>query len=310
VMLFTSAINGTQAGITTSLSVYSDSATGTPNAVVGGPVNVSNLAAGWWEWPGINMATTQWAKYWFVTKNLAASPTANYPTFRWVKDVCVNGGMQNVFCKMDSTNSGSAWGTVVTGVCGLRIEYTDGTFKGIPLSNATNDTSYASYGNIECGSLATSPDNCRLEVIGVIVPVRKTGTPTGSCGVRLRYGSTVVTSNKYLTGVVSSAANTLAAFYFPTIQYLDPGTPYRVTVFDDASDGSSNYFYTMGVTIQDSTASKLLVDSVKKTATANGGSSFVETNTSFMPYTLILNSPGEFSRMRNKPVIGGSTVVR
>ena len=305
VLVYTSAINGTQANISVSLSIYSDSAAGAPNALVAGPQTVTNLAAGWWEWTGFTYALTAGTRYWLVFKNTTGSPTVTYPTFQWVKDLFNTGGIQNNFCKVDSANSGSSWLNPITAIQGYRLEYSDATFSGCPVSNIAIDTSFASYGSNEYGTLFTTPPTGNMDVVGVVVPLRKTGTPSGNVAVRLRYGTSTITSYKYIPGIISSAANNLAAFYFSSINTVIPSTVCRITLFDDAVDSAANYYYTMAATIQNTVQSKALLFNFKKTGTVNGGTSWTETDTSFMPFALILD---ESSRVSNRPILNSGIV--
>lgn len=300
---FTSAINGTQANISVSAEIYSDSS-GNPGTSLAGPVTLTNLAAGWWEWAGFTYATTAGTRYWIVTKNTAGAPATDYPTFRHgglnTSPFETNGGLHLWgWTKKQSADSGATWATTaVNATFGYRIEYSDATYDGIPCSHLTGAAAAAGvYGTREEGVLITTPADVKLRIRGAVGVVTKTGTPTGNLQFRLYNGTTLLaTSTPIPPGNVSNA---YVYAYFATTQVVNPGTSLRIMYSETAqSDTSANRYAPFTYTVQDSAASRgLLPWSIQRTYTEDGTvgtPTFSELNTQILPIGIILDTDDEF----------------
>lgn len=301
IRVFISAVTGT---VTTGFTcdIYSDSGAGAPGSSIAGPFTVSTSLAGGsnsYDFTGINTALTAGTQYWAVFKNTTGTPASNNMTLRFGG---INTGQQALtvsnkigWVKVQSADSGSTWTAAsVANMVGPRLKFTDGSYGGLSVTSAGASTgsTTAVYSTREAGVLFTVPAGPTLNVAGVSMYINATGTPTGTPRFRIYTGSGASPS---LTGTTFSSINPAAigwlSLYFSTPLALAPGV-YRVVLSETTqSDTSSNRYDTYLYTVDNTAASKALMPFGSQfTYSTDGGSTFAETDTLFLPFSLILSS--------------------
>lgn len=324
VKLYQSSQNGTNATSDCTCDIYSavTTATGVPNTSVDGPKNATSTpAAGLWqEWSGFTTSIVRGQMIWFVFKNANGTPATNYPTYRYGLAGSAPGpGQTNTFYgpaffKVHTTDSGTAWATsLVRNSIGPRIEFSDGTFWGWPISAiASVATASGVYNARELGVVFTSPANVRLVVRGIAFgALHQTGTPTGNVRYRLYNNTTLLGTTEVIANarVHTSATDGYYEAYFSSPITIEPGTTLRAVISETTqSDGSSKAFRTMAYTVENDANSKALMPfgSLKSTLTTDStGSppSFVDTDTEIYPFYLILDTDGEFAQSASTTII-------
>jgi hypothetical protein len=310
VKIYVSAVSGTLTSF--SCDVYSDSA-GAPGSSLSSTSTVTTMpttgSPGWTEFTGLSQALTAGTRYWLVFKNLTATPASNFPTVRFGNSAAVplvlGGATAWGWGKKHSTDSGSTWaGTAIAGSFGWRLEYSDGSFDGLPIedSSTMSVSTGGVYSTRESGAIFTTPANCNWKVRGVVMFAQKVGTPTGNLRFRLYQGTTLLAT----TDVIPAAnitTNVLHAAYFSATQTLAPSTSYRVVLSESTqSDTSSNYYRSSEYLIENNADSKALFPwSIKRTYF--DGASWTETDTSIPFFGLIGDTDGEFASS------GGGSIV-
>lgn len=316
VKAFVSAVSGTPAASDATLDLFSDNV-GIPNTSVEGPKTATGTptASAWLEWTGFTTGLTAGTRYWLIFKNANASPGTHNFTYRYgttqtapVPIISTQGTTAAGawgWNKLHSTDGGSTWVTAIPNVFGWRLEYSDGSFDGLPYSNIVIGAAATwVYGNREVGVLVTTPNNATLNIKGVAFLANKVGTPTGSLRARLYNGVTLLaTSANSIPATFVGTGNPAHAweFYFATTQSVAPGSSLRVVLSETTqSDTSSNVYRSYEYTVENDANSRALCpfgncqQTITTDATANPVV-FSETNTVFTPFALILDSDGEFA---------------
>lgn len=255
---YLAAVNGTLGASDLSCSLYSDTGAGIPNASIQASTTLAGgapTAAGWITFTGFSTAMTDATPYWLVFKNLNGTPASNFPTFRWSG----NGNGPNWTAgwsgltaqlgwhKVGTTNSGAAWATgVQTNVMGIMLEYSDGTFAGLGYETGSNDTTNGVYSTRKVGAYFTTPANVKYNLAGLVLPILKAGTPTGTARYEIYEDTTLIaTSNEIpLASVLTTQANIPALFASPPT--LKANTVYRAVLAESAQADSSANAYRVG----------------------------------------------------------------
>ena len=306
VRVFVSAVAGTLAATDLTCDVYSDTP-GQPNASLGSTSNIGGTAptgAGWIEFQGLSVALTSGTQYWLVFKNVNAVPGTNNATYRYVTS-----GIDLVFaakatslkaagaCVDTTTNSGSAWTAANNLVAGFRIGYSDSSYEGLAISNVAAGTDNI-FGSNEVGVKFTSPANAILNVQGIAFTAESVGTPTGNLRFRLYNNTTLLaTTDNLVCSIPTATLGDWCASYFSSDQVIQPGTTLRATMSDSAADSSSNCFKSGNEVTVDTDANSLALLPFQGTLqkTTFNGTTWTDTNSSIMPFALILDSAGEFA---------------
>lgn len=286
------------------VDIYSDSA-GTPGQPGTSLANVTNggaISTGWTDFTGFSLALSAHTLYWIVVRNLNGTPASNYPTLRYSAN---SGGAQHLYAststwgsmKKSSTDSGSTWGGIATNIFpGLRLDFNDSTYAGLPIETGGADTTNTIYSTREMGTKFTSPANVRLRVTGVVMMIGKSGAPTGNARFRLYEGTTLVGTTQEIPLGNASSGSAYAA-YFSSPLTLKANTSYRVVLSETTqSDTSSNRYQGYYITIDSNANSQALKPfggSCQKTY--YDGSSWTDTSGDFCPFGLILDFDGMFS---------------
>ena len=309
IIIYNHANVGTLANISVSCTLYSDAiGSDAPNAAI----EAKTISAGSWvgatswaEFTGFTTVVTAQIPYWIVLKNLSAVPTTDYPQLRFVRSAFINPTYETPGWFKKHTTDGLTWGTLRTGVAYMRIEYSDGSFAGLPLSNIAGVSGI--YSNREMGSVFTTPLNASLIVKGISFVTLKTGTPTGNLQFRI-YNSNL-SPNPATTLTLAPAyvtSGNMVLLYFATPITLSPNSQTRVVMSETTqSDASGNRFWLNDATFENSAGSISLLPfrgTIQRTETVDATANpvvWTETTTSFMPFALILDTDEEFA------VVGG-----
>lgn len=278
------------------LEIYSDSSTGLPNASLAtatAPASVGNNV--WVEWAGLSLACSAHTQYWLVLKNLNATPSTNFFSVNRVQGggTLVAGDPQ-VFgwSALLTTNSGSSWTNDVTSAAGPRLEFSDGSFAGLPLQGSIG--SLQVYSARESGVKFTSPA-VSLRVRGAALGISRNGTPTGRPRYRIYNADTNVllatTMDTPQALVIGSSSSPWLPLFFSDVIALPASTPLRLVLSETTqSDASTNRYQARVFTTENDANSKALCGSYYSTLSTDGGSSWADTDTEVVPFALILDS--------------------
>ena len=251
-----SGVTGTLGATDLSCDLCADSS-GVPNS--GSPIESRNTVTatptgvGWVEFTGFTATSTitRGVRYHFVIKNGNGTPASNYPTVAWYS---ANTGPFPAtaisswgWSKVHTVDSGTNWtSTLQQNVSGgVRIEYSDGSFEGFPLTTITNTGSAVGvYAAREYGVEFTTPANATVNAIGALFFMSKVGTPTNGVRCRLYTGGT---PSLQATSDVIPVANigTSAAwvkFTFSSAISITGGTVVTLVMGTSSGGDSSNYF--------------------------------------------------------------------
>ncbi len=303
-----SVVAGTLAATDLVCDIYSDTAGTGPNASLGSTstVTATPTGAAWVEFTGLSVALTAGTQYWIVLRNANAAPATNSATFRYgqssswvaagVGDSPFGGGTVKT-----STNSGGAWSGSANGyACGWRVQYSDGTYDGIPVGAiAQLAAANSTFGKQAVGVQFVTPPNAVLNIRGAQMMFNKTSTP-GPCEYRLYNGSSLLaTSAAIPAGNVNVQRNYMALF--PSTVVVPPGTTLNLVLCDQttADTNAKNYNQTAYTVDNDANSFALMPfeGTLRKAVTTDytvGSPSFSTDQTTVLPFALILDSTGEF----------------
>lgn len=314
---------GTPANTEMTADLFSD-ASGIPNASTEGPISADSAPASgsWMQWTfaGTSVVTIN-TQYWLAFKNTNASPGSNFPTYR----IQASGGAavgtlyptpfdgyaatapMYGWAKVHTVNSGAAWGSSIVGATvGLRLEYTDGTFEGMPVvtqvrpSNGT--TGDRAFGTQEVGVRFNIPAGVTFNAMRVGFPLIKVTTP-GDLTLKLWQGATLLDTATIAAGNVTTSTGGWYHATFATVRpIVSTNQPFRVT-FGDATAADAN---TKGYNSQiytwendaNSLALKPMNGTLQKTITADNTANpvvFTDTATDVLPFALLLDTGGELT---------------
>lgn len=308
VQAYCSAITGSPIAADADCELYSSSAQAPASSIEAVSAADANPAVDFMQWSGFTSALTAGTQYWFVFKNANATPGSNFYTLRFGGGGTFPQGVllglattQSSFAKRQTTDSGVSWaGSPVSAVAFLRLEFSDGTFDGFPFSNlaglATLDRVFS---DDELGVQFTTPSNGVLNVRGLLFYPHKVGTPTGNLRYRLYSGATpsllATTAGVATPGQITTSLGFPTPLWFSAAQTIQPGTVLTAVMGETTqSDTSANAYSTAEFTIQNTAASKALLPfgGIKKARF--DGTTWTYTDTSAVPFGLILDTDGEF----------------
>jgi hypothetical protein len=323
VRLFAVTVTGTPATTDLTCDLYSD-ANGVPNASLESHAADSVPASGnWMQWSSFTTAMTLGTAYWLVFKNVNGTPASNNATYQWAGAAAtgataslVLGQVQAVtpffgFGKVHTTNSGTAWATsVMPVVAGPRLQYSDSTYDGMPVSAITRPGSVATgdstFGVQEVGAKFNVPSGCTFNCRGAWMCAGKTGTP-GTLSYKLYQGTTLLATTAYSVPAANVSSVNNGDFYY--LEFSSPvalshgNGPYRLTMVDGtAGDASTNRYSPLLYTWDSDSNSqtlKPLDGTLSETVTTNNAAVppvFTDTTTSCIPFMLVGDTvSGEFT---------------
>jgi hypothetical protein len=314
VRMTVSTITGSLAATDLTCDVYSD-LPGAPNASLASTNNIggSPPVVGWNTWQGLSQVLTAFTQYWLVFKNVNGVPGTNFPQWRYVSNATASPFMERNstnkncgFTSVTSTNGGTSWSAISSGVGGFRLGFSDGSFFGMPMTNSTTGADHA-FGANEVGVKFTSPANCVLAVAGIGFQCEALGAPSGQLRFRIYNGTTLLgtTANLALTVPTALTGNWLYS-YFASDVVVQPSTVLRVTMSDSAADNTSNCYLTANDCTVDSDANSLPLLPFGGTLmkTTFNGTTWTDTNTSILPFALLLDDAGGFVGQRRPRLYG------
>ncbi len=312
VKLYCNTKTGTLASTDCTCDLYSD-ASGIPNASIESRSSITSAVASatWVEWTGFSTTLTAGTRYWLVFKNANGTPASNFPTWfysasglGWNASGVATGVLGWGWDCVQTANSGSAWATQLKNMAvGPRLEFSDGTFAGMPVSDVNRPSGAASgfmaFGKQEVGVKITLPTNASLNIAGLAFGLAKTGTP-GAVRFRLYDGTTLLGTTQSIPVANITSNNLFYVAYFSSPIAVTASTVLRAVVGDATSGDTSSNGYGIGIyTVENDSNSKLLKPfggSMSFTkCTDNTAVSFTETDTAFVPMALLLDTNGEFN---------------
>ena len=287
-----------------SCSIYADDGVnGQPSgsALATAPANSIPSANSFMDFT-FNYTMTASTQYWFVIRNLNATPGTNY--FRIVAS---NGASQHPmfmpsalfgFSTNYSTDSGSTWPGIDPGTIPLWFcAFSDSTNSGTRILAFTTASDIAGAAK-EWGMAFTTPTGGKLKVKGGTFQAAAYGTvPIKTSVFKIYKGTSLVATS--VASNVTGGANPVAVVsaWFDAEVALDSGTLYRITLAVPSVNGTTNYMGCNGIiTVEDSVLAKSLKPfngSVSYTTTANSGTSFTDTDTKFPCYGIMLDPANE-----------------
>ncbi len=298
VKLLASAVAGTLGATDLTCDIYSDSS-GSPGTSIESrnTVTATPTGAAWVEFTGFTTALTAGTRYWLVFKNANATPATNYPTFQWggtdTSPFLLGSPSPSWGWTKKHTTDGSTWITAATNVSGLKLEFSDASFNGLPVQAAGYVTDYV-YSTRELGTLITLPSTVKLNVRGMAMFLSKNGTPAGNLRYRIYDGTTLLaTSDAVNIANVETTARWTPA-YFSATQTLNAGLSLRAIAGITTGGDATNYIRCYGYTIENNADSKALLPWGAQRTYYNG-TSWAETDTGILPFALILDTDGEFT---------------
>jgi hypothetical protein len=253
VLVYVNGVTGTLGANDIVCDLYStNTTTGNPNASIQSRNTVTSVPTGatWVEVTGFTSSLTAGTYYYLVFRNANGTPASNYWNASWtysyggpfIYTTNYTIGKGNSYFVIKSTDGGSTWSTTDGNVApAMRLEYSDGTFDGLPAlrdPSVTYETQGA-YGANEIGARITIPSGVSLRVIGIVAWIGKIGSPSGNLTFRIRKSEGTPIDTAAIPGALV-ALNYFRA-YFSSVQTMDAGT-WQVTLKDSATDDASNYF--------------------------------------------------------------------
>ncbi len=312
---FVSAVAGTLAATDLVCDIYSDTAGTGPNASLASSstVTATPTGAAWVEFTGFSLAMTAGTQYWIVVRNANAAPATNAPTYRYGQNNSFHGAAQTSGstwgsgCTRTSTNSGGTWAGQNGATGGWRVQYSDGTYDGLPFSNVANlAVASATTGKQAVGVQFVSPPNGVLNIRGATMCFNKASTPGGAFFQLYNASTLIGTSSTIPAGNVTGTQ--MYPAYFSSTVVVQPGTTLNLVLCDATTADANTKGYTQQAYTVDNNANSFALmpfeGTLKLTTTTDytvGAPSFATDQTQIVPFSLILDSTGEFGL--NSPAI-------
>jgi hypothetical protein len=275
---------------------------GSPGSSLG-TFGTASATSGFVEWGGLSVALTAHTQYWIVLKNLNGTPGTNFFQYSAPADdtyqEITTGWRTWGFAGRRSTNSGSTWGAQGISMTGIRLEFADGYFEGIPITGINSNATV--YSSREAGALFVSPA-VDLNVRGVSISLHRGGTPTGQLRYRIYLGAgaspaLLATTQLLPTATVAETTTTSSTtphwvpLFFSSVVTIPANSTVRVVASETTqSDASGNNFTVRSLDVDNDANSKALLGNIFRTLSTDGGSTFTDTDTETVPFALILDS--------------------
>ncbi len=324
VKVFCSAVTGTLAGTDLVCDIYSDTAGTGPNASLASSstVTATPTGAAWVEFTGFSLALTAGTQYWIVLRNANAAPATNAPTYRYGQNAtCVGAGISESGAGTwgsgavrTSTNSGGAWSNAAAGYgFGWRMQYSDGTYDGAPFSNlAVLGNANSAFGKQAVGVQFVTSPNAVLNIRGASMMLQKTSTP-GPLVYKLFNGTTLLGTTAQVPAGGLGTRAMYAAFFASTFA-VQPGTTLNLVACDTTTSDTNGLNYAPYTYTVDNDANSFALmpfeGTLRKVVTTDytvGAPTFTTDQTQVAPFSLILDTDGEFGL---QGVIGQITGAR
>jgi hypothetical protein len=280
------------------MDIYSnDNTNAVPSTSLANVTNGATIVTGWNDFT-FSLALTAMTQYWVVVRNLNGTPASNFPQTRQSANgagaahLAANATAFGYHRRL-SADSGSTWTSSVNAntIAFMRLDFNDATYGGYPLETSVIDTTNTVFSTRELGMLLTTPTGTKLNVVGVSMPLAKTGSPTGNYQYKIYQGTTLVATTQTVPCALVQSGSGYYSSFFTAAQVLEPGVQYRVVLSRDTNaDTTTNslrlYAYTLENTATSLTFQPYGTGSKK---TYFNGSAWVETSTDFVECALILD---------------------
>lgn len=312
VQVYCSGKTGSPTAAGTTCGIHPDSS-GEPNATATETRQLAGVpsSAAWNEWTGFTTSCTADTEYWMVIKNATGTPGSNYATWQFIsrESVPLGASTANAFGYYFGwgaryTTNGTAWssgGSYFNQAMGIRLEFSDGSFAGLPIQATAIDTTDMIYSAREYGVKFTIPAGWpTINVKRACFDIASAGTqPSGGMRYRIYTGATTTPT---LAGTSITAAQLThvnggwKTLPFASAVALTAGTTVRVVCgVVSGGDASNNLRQTL-FTLENSAGSKGLTQfgALTKTYTTDG-TTFTDTDTGIIPWAIQLDTAGEFT---------------
>jgi len=256
------AVTGTLGATDVAVAVYScttsNSNSQIPNASLATSSTSSQHTAGFITYggtgTGYNFALTGGTCYAFVMQNNNSTPTTNYPSVRYGSNLSTNSNYYNGACSIcdwiifTSTNTGGAWTTINQGFPFARLDFTDGSSVGTPVTAIVVDTVNRVQSAKEVGNMFTT-QGVQMNNTGIQLTMQLAGSPTANYRVGLwtcNVGAGTCANQAYTYTYASTTATTTARnqfLKFSSTQTIPANTVTIITLAEASnSDSGSNYY--------------------------------------------------------------------
>jgi hypothetical protein len=132
VRLFMSSATGTVAIGQLQLDIYASAAGAPTGSSLATAASTVAGSAAWQVWSGLSLSLSANTGYWFVVRNLNATPASNFVTIRAFQHLLgsLGGGRILTSSLASSTNSGSSWTSNANATPVIRLDFSDSTSAG------------------------------------------------------------------------------------------------------------------------------------------------------------------------------------
>jgi len=261
-------------------------------------VTTTPTGAAWVEVTGYTgtSALTAGTLYALVISNANGTPSTNNFTVRWTTNSQTTSlGSLGAWgwAKKHSTDGGTTYATAVGFVGGIRLEFSDATFIGIPVENASvTAVGDGVYADRELGVKFTTPADVRKRVRRIGTRINVFNTPTGQPRYRIYRGTALVGTSE--PAPQRSTTNYLILPVLSTV-ILEPSTIYRVVLGETTqSDASTNRFNLYEYTVENNANSKALMPFGGWVKTYWDGTQWIDTDTSSLIFFMELDTEDQF----------------
>jgi hypothetical protein len=324
VSLYCSGVTGTVDGSNLNLDIFSDSS-GTPGSSltsgVGVTLSAGSISAGNWQrFSGLSVALSADTQYWAVVINNQGTPASNFPTYRFGGNgtgTLPGGTASGLFGHQKMQYNGSSWVSQTIPTCVVRFGFSDSSYWGLPATTSTLSSDLVYFAR-EAGMKLTMPTGCTFNIRGLVFWLKKLGSPAGNLRYRLYTGSSSTPTLLATTNALGpSDVNTSAGYiplHFSSDQAIAGGTVIRVTWGTTTGGDSSNYYADPNEYTWDSDSNSLTLTPFAGTAGktyTTDGVTFTDTNTGVHPFTMLLDTDGEFLGQGGtpRPIVARATSV-
>lgn len=303
VKVFASAVTGTLGASDLKLELYSYSqgtmlSSANPSSLLqtSTTVTATPTGASWVEFTGFTQALTAGTQYALVLSNANGTPASNFPTYRWTTNGNVHllGSSATGWNKRHSTDAfGTNSVSLAAAIGGVRLEFSDGTFAGMPFSDSSVTGTEGVFAAREMGVKFTTPADAKLRVIGIGTRITFTGTPGNTLRFRLYNGTSLIDTTA--SAINWTTGNTVNSFFSSPI-VLSSNNTYRAMMGENTNaDTSANRFNMYQYTVENDANSKALLPFGGWVKTVfDGTSTWTDTDTSAPIMWLILDTSDPF----------------
>ena len=250
----------------------------TPGGTIGtqvplsGSGNVPGAGIYEFDFSSQNISLSAGERYWFVVRNINATPGTNNVTLQRGFDASVFGWGNNYLegAVATSTNAGASYTYNGTNRQAFLVILNSGS-EGFVYRHG--GSAQPNFGNTMRGVLFTTPANAKWRVIAAGFRGIKNGSPT-TITFRIYQGSTLIAETQNIASYPSGRAGDWYA-KFASVVELEPNTQYRLVAYTNG-DASNNFAIYTSICDTSNENYANMPFSSRYTYTTNGGSSWTE----------------------------------